>query len=1309
MSLRLSKKFFLFAVFLLIIVLSLIVKFNITPLLQKTLTDELKDITGMEVSIEKIYINLIPLKLEAENILIRSSEEQYLKIDMLKLYPGFVNFFNKEIPIRRVVIYKGEYSFDYQTINKTIKHIEDYLEKPSKFPFKFKFNNIELNSITGSLLYDNDLNLRLSEIHSRLNLKSEPEISFISNVKIISSKYPNVDTNLKAFFKIRKSELFIKELKIFDANSLVKSEGKLDYSKFLGEFIISGKLFLKSLMKFFGLTPSGYGEINIDGKINLVDEKKWLDKINLDLSFGGEFFLEELMQILKVSEKLNGWIEISKGKLQGPLSDFQVQAKANLKNGNILGIQIEKLNAKALYKKGILEFTDGDVNLYGGKAKAHVWITLPKVTEHYVFVELNNISSSGVFDLIHWNAGIAEGKVKGWISSQGKEFSPCGSFVYMRTAKTPEDLRGKINWIQGDFDTVNNVYRFKTLDFSLNKTQAHAEGYVDIKNNYLSFNFKGKSNDIDELLIPYQKGIHGDANITGSIYGGFDNPEIKMNFTSNDINIIFDELQQSIKNQSISFNNITGSIVYNKNTLVSNISANDFSIKGKILFPNAKYLFELQNPIFDMEFFAKNIPIKNFYVQAFNDGINTNLNLKGHIKERGTVTAELYSEPIFIGTKKILDKISADIAINKDSLHIKRAEFFANKQSLHASGYLNFDGNINLSGASKLFDITQLAQKYTDKLGVKYLQQVNLDNLKFILQGILKNPKFTADSNLNVKVRNGKNISGNLSVHYEDNNISIKSLLQKNISLVVEGIPTKSVWQFRGNIKSARVDSFIAMFINNLPEDLVVLLDGKINGEIVGEKLNAQIDMNRIFGRMYGMGFSNKNLAKINIKDGNVYIEPIILIGQSTELTIKGRIVDYFDILLDGNSDLRPFKTLFKVDDLRGRASMQVYIYGSKKHPEIAGEIEINNATVTLSKDIPSFSNINAIISFDENRLILEKAYGDFSQGKVDASGTIYLENFGVKQFAVSGKISDIRWIFTPKCWAYMDGQLYLTGDYNQPILSGIVKVNRGVYEERFDWTKLALSNSSAKAVTSSENFLNRLKFNVRIQANNFFVNNNLAIMTLNSDLLLRGSLHEPSFLGWINAKSGWVYFRGNRFEILRLLAQFTESSPTNPYINLSARTIVDKYNVSLNINGYIDQFNLLLSSNPPLSEQELLNLLVLGQSSGGIPGTSEAASFITGQMQETIQERIRGITGLDVMTVEPTISKNTGSITPKVTVGKKLMDGKMIVTYSTATGENVEHIFKIEYFIKKGISLVGIRDEIGGLSGAIKFRFEFR
>jgi len=1305
----LKKRILIFLIISAFLVFLFIGKIDISSIVLKPAINELQDMLDMKVSINRAYLHLIPLYLEFKDVSVFNSEKDNLTLKKVKLYIGLTRVFNKEIEIRRTVLYSGDFSMKYSSLNKCIENISNYLKKPTKFPIKLKFNSFEIENFNGSI-YESDLNLNLKELYGRVILREEPKISMLSNVKVLSSKYPNIDTYLKTSFKITDKEIVLEELKLFDINSLLRSSGKINYTNFLGDFIISGKIFFKSLMKIFGL-KDGYGEINIDGKVSFVEAKKWNDKIKLDLKFNASFLLEELMKILKVSETLTGIAEAN-GKVEGSLSDPLVNAKVSLKKGNILGVKVEEVESQAVYKNGILDFKNGTVKLYGGSAQAHVWITLPKVIEHYVFIELNNVSSNGVFELIHWNPGIAEGTVKGWLLSEGEKFSPKGSFVYLRKAQKPDDLRGKINWIKGDFDSLKDVYKFSSLDIALSKSEAKASGYIDTRNNNLNFEFTVNSKDINELLIPYQKGIYGGLFVKGKLSGTTADPEIAINFSSEKISIFTKEIEKSLPEQTFTVDNLKGQIAYKKNLLLINeISGKDVSLKGKILFPQAKNLFEIKNPVHDLVFSVKNLPLKNFYVKALENEIHTFLNLEGSVKEGGNITANVNFNPLFLGKNKIVDRITGLISLEKGSVFIKNLNIYHAENVLNASGYVNFDGKINVSGKSRAFDVTGIAQDYAKKIGMKYIEKINLSKFNFQILGSIKSPAINANTNITTELKGGKKIDGVISLNYEQNYLIAKFNVAKGIFFAIEGFPDKNQWNITGDFVSARIDPLAAAFVNNLPEDLVILVDGKIRGAILNRNFDGQIDLKRIFTRLYGIGLNNKNPVNVRIEKGNVYFNPVTLLGQSTELTIKGKIVDYFDILIEGSSDLRPFKALFKVDDIRGRASMQVYIYESRKNPEIAGGIDINNASITLRKDIPSLSNVNATVSFNEDRVVIEKAYGTFSEGTVQINGTVYLEKFGIKQLALSGKFSSVRWIFAPRCWAYLDGQIYLTGAYTQPLLSGQINIQKGVYTERFDWTSLALKSSSTKTVVAKDSWFNNLRFNLRILTNNFFVNNNLATVSLNSDLLLRGSIPEPSLIGWINAKEGWIYFRGSKFEIMRLLIQFNDPDSIRPYLNVSARTNVSQYNINLNLNGYIDQFNLILSSNPPLSESELLNLLVLGQNGGGkgIPGASEAASFITGQMQEVLEERVRGITGLDVMTVEPGISKTTGSIAPRVTVGKKLMDGRLSVTYSTATGETAEQIIKIEYLIKKGVSLVGTKDEIGGISGAIKFRFEFR
>jgi len=91
------------------------------------------------------------------------------------------------------------------------------------------------------------------------------------------------------------------------------------------------------------------------------------------------------------------------------------------------------------------------------------------------------------------------------------------------------------------------------------------------------------------------------------------------------------------------------------------------------------------------------------------------------------------------------------------------------------------------------------------------------------------------------------------------------------------------------------------------------------------------------------------------------------------------------------------------------------------------------------------------------------------------------------------------------------------------------------------------------------------------------------------------------------------------------------------------------------------------------------------------------------------MEERLRTITGLDRFQVDPSVSKTTGAVGPRVTVSKRLIGDKLFVTYTTLVGSTEEQVLKLEYLLDKNISLIGIRDEKASLGGDVKFRFEFK
>ena len=170
-----------------------------------------------------------------------------------------------------------------------------------------------------------------------------------------------------------------------------------------------------------------------------------------------------------------------------------------------------------------------------------------------------------------------------------------------------------------------------------------------------------------------------------------------------------------------------------------------------------------------------------------------------------------------------------------------------------------------------------------------------------------------------------------------------------------------------------------------------------------------------------------------------------------------------------------------------------------------------------------------------------------------------------------------------------------------------------------------------------------------------------------------------------------------------------------NPVLDIQAETRVREYDVRLALSGTAEQSTLSLISDPPLSEMDILSLLALGRTSEELTGKesdigmSEAASFATGQFQDILERRARSITGLDRFQLDPYTGKGDTSV-PRVTVGKEVVENRLYVTYSSNVGtDELDQLVRIEYVLDRHLSVVGERDEVGGIGADIKFRFEFK
>jgi autotransporter translocation and assembly factor TamB len=352
----------------------------------------------------------------------------------------------------------------------------------------------------------------------------------------------------------------------------------------------------------------------------------------------------------------------------------------------------------------------------------------------------------------------------------------------------------------------------------------------------------------------------------------------------------------------------------------------------------------------------------------------------------------------------------------------------------------------------------------------------------------------------------------------------------------------------------------------------------------------------------------------------------------------------------------------------------------------------------------------------DNDRIVLENLSGKLSGGDVTLSGIVYLKKFSIKRFYLEGDFSNVSASPSSDFNVNFDGSMLFKGDPEAQTVSGDIRINRARYKERVDWKSWLLKTKKSEKYNVGISSLEKVELNIRINGkDNIRIDNNVARATVSADMILRGTLHRPLLLGRLESTEGTVYFRNNDFRIVHASADFAETSDLNPFIQISSETDVKGYTIRMNLEGQLDHFDLALSSEPALKEIDILSLLTVGKTGGDVKGleggigASEATSFVTGKLQDVIEERMSSITGLDRFQIDPYVSKTTGTIEPRLTVSKRLLGDKMALTYASAVGSTEEQIIKLEYFVSKNASLVGIRDERGLVGGDIRFRFEFK
>ncbi len=532
------------------------------------------------------------------------------------------------------------------------------------------------------------------------------------------------------------------------------------------------------------------------------------------------------------------------------------------------------------------------------------------------------------------------------------------------------------------------------------------------------------------------------------------------------------------------------------------------------------------------------------------------------------------------------------------------------------------------------------------------------------------------------------------------------------------------VWSASGKVHAADLDA--ASFSSTSELLAKTRISADANVELAGsgadiDAITGVLQIPQVALLIGDYRVENEGDLRIRMRGGRLVVDSFVLSGLGTKVTLAGSagLSSGLDLTLTGDASLSLLRFSTRaIEHGDGMATANVRITEAWSDPNITGEVTVKNGLIKI-KDVPQrFSALSGTVTFDRNRIVIEGLRGDFGGGTVSVNGNVQMKNLKLVDFTSKARLENVTFRYPPGLTATLGGTLYYDGDRESQTLSGEVTIVRARYERRVDFKTMLVDLSRGfKPKTKEElSVVGDTKLDIHLVGKeNILLENNLAKIPFEMDMLFRGTVNRVQVLGHIDARKGDVYFRKNVFHILHGSADFADLNRINPVLDVEAETQVREYQIRLTVTGSADRATVSFASEPPLSDANIFALLTIGRKSEDIRGKEaevgggEAIGIVTGPVQDILESRARNLTGLDRFQVDPYFSKADVAV-PRVTAGKELVRDRLYVTYSANVGaSNPEQAFNIEYLMNKNMSLVGGRNDIGDIGADIKFRFGFR
>ncbi len=467
---------------------------------------------------------------------------------------------------------------------------------------------------------------------------------------------------------------------------------------------------------------------------------------------------------------------------------------------------------------------------------------------------------------------------------------------------------------------------------------------------------------------------------------------------------------------------------------------------------------------------------------------------------------------------------------------------------------------------------------------------------------------------------------------------------------------------------------------------------------------------------------TNAQPVEVRYSANNLQFKQFRLQGQATNFEVGGSVhlghPPSLDISARGKAAATLLGLFASGIEATGESTLEVRLRGTPEDPQLSGEIQVKDVGLGYA-DLPFRLNaLNGTIKLEGERAMISSLKGTIGGGSVNIAGFLLLRES--PRYQIRTELSQVRVRYPSDFTSVLDGHLTLAGTFSRGQLSGNISVRNLFANENLNLVDLLSGPNpfGGLLTANSGSFGSSINLNVALaSARPVPIESHDLRVVSDIDLQVQGTLANPVAVGNIYLRSGDAIFRGNRYTLTRGDISFSNPFRTEAVLDLQVRTTIDKYDLTLEISGPMDQVRLSYQSDPPLPTQDILSLLAFGYSRrleefapetrSPFP-TAGASALLSQALSTQVTGRIQRLFGVSRIKYSPTSAEMGTLGGPMLTVEQQLSP-QLTLTYETSTANSQYRIIQFEYTVNPRLSVRGFRDQNGIFGLELKFRKRFK